>query len=278
MAQSLRDRIGVDLGRRMRLEDGLDWAARNGVHYLDVQLDVGPNRVTEFDEARAAGIRIACERHGIKLGLHTLSAVNTAEYSPFLSEAVDEYHRAYIDAAGPLGAGWIVIHAGYHFTSDVKMRVQAGLDRIKRLVEYAEKKGTRLILENLNKEPDDAEVHYLAKTVEEWRTYYDAISSPAFALAFTANHAHLLPEGLAGYLDRIPLDRVVEVRLADCRRNGKEEHLVPGQGDFDFGDMFQRIEGRGFQGHYMAAYGSPEDMQASRDYLVRKAEEAGVTA
>ena len=38
---------------------------------------------------------------GITMGLHTLSAVNIAEYSPYLAEAADHYLRAYIDMPGP---------------------------------------------------------------------------------------------------------------------------------------------------------------------------------
>jgi sugar phosphate isomerase/epimerase len=204
--------------------------------------------------------------------------VNVAEYSPFLSEAVDAYMKAYIDAAPRLGAESIVVHAGYHFTADVKMRMQAGLERLKRMVAYAETKGALLLLENLNKEPADAEVHYLAHTIEEWRSYYEAIDSPAFALSFTANHAHLLPEGVEGFVAAIPMHRVVEVRLADCFRNGHEQHLVPGEGDFDFGAMFKLIEGTGFKGHYMNAFGTLEDMQHARARLVDLARAAGVSA
>lgn len=274
----LIDRIGVDVGRRLKLEDAIDWAAANGVRYIDIQLDTGANAVTTFDEARCRAIRAALEKHGIHLGLHTLSAVNVAEYSPFLSEAVDAYLTAYIDAAPRLGAGSIVVHAGYHFTADVEMRMQAGLERLKRMVAYAESKGALLLLENLNKEPADAEVHYLAHTIEEWRTYYEAIDSPSFALSFTANHAHLLPEGVEGFVAAIPMHRVVEVRLADCFRLGHEQHLVPGEGDFDFGAMFRLIEGTGFKGHYMNAFGTLEDMQNARARLVALARQAGVAA
>ncbi|MFN7902912.1 MAG: sugar phosphate isomerase/epimerase, partial [bacterium] len=115
-----------------------------------------------------------------------------------------------------------------------------------------------------------------AHTQEEWRYYYDAIHSPAFALSFTANHAHLMPDGVASWVAGIPMERVHEVRLADCWRNGHEEHLVPGQGDFDFGDMFRLIEARGFKGHYTNAFGSLEDMQWARGYMVEKARAAGV--
>ncbi len=66
------------------------------------------------------------------------------------------------------------------------------------------------------------------------------------------------------------------MRLADCYRNGNEVHLKPGAGDLDFGDMFRRVEGKGFQGHYTNAFGSLEDRLAGRDYLVAKAKAAGV--
>jgi sugar phosphate isomerase/epimerase len=273
---SLLDRIGVDTGRRLRLEDAVEWAAQHQVRYIDVQLDTGANRVDSIDDARAAAIREQAERCGVTLGLHTLSAVNVAEYSPFLSDAVDAYMRAYIDVAPKLGAAWIVVHAGYHFTADTKMRMEAGLDRLKRMVEYAERRGALLLLENLNKEPTDAEVHYLAHTIEEWRYYFERIHSPAFALSFTANHAHLMPQGVQGFVDAIPLDRVAEVRLADCFRNGHEQHLVPGQGNFDFGAMFDLLESRGFKGHYMNAFGTLEDMNKARYDMVDMARAAGL--
>jgi sugar phosphate isomerase/epimerase len=272
----LLERIGVDVGRKLPLEQAIEWAAANGVRYIDIQLDTGANAFTSFDEARARAIRASLEKHDVHLGLHTLSAINVAEYSPLVSEAVDAYLMAYIDAMPKLGAHSIVVHAGYHFTADVKMRMEAGRERLKRMVAYAEKKGALLLLENLNKEPADAEVHYLACSIDEWRFCYEAIDSPAFALAFTANHAHLLPDGVEGFVNAIPLERVREVRLADCFRNGHEQHLVPGKGDFDFGDMFKRLEGKGYRGRYMNAFGTLDDMQESRARLVALAKAAGV--
>ena len=41
-----------------------------------------------------------------------------------------------------------------------------------------------------------------------------------------------------------------------------------GAGDLDFADMFRRIEGKGFAGHYTNAFGSLDDMLGARDYLV----------
>jgi sugar phosphate isomerase/epimerase len=258
------ERIGIDVGRKLRLEDALVWAGAQGVGIIDIQLDTGANVVSSFDAARARTFRGACERHGVRLGLHTLSAVNVAEYAPFVGEAVDAYLRAYIDAAALLGAGWIVVHAGFHFSADVAQRMQAGLDRLRRAAEYAAQNRVLLLLENLNKEPADAEVHYLAHTIEEWSWFYERLESPALQLSFTANHAHLVPEGVPGFLDAIPLARVHEVRLADCFRNGREEHLNPGEGDFDFPALFAALEARGYTGHYMNAFGSLDDMLRAR--------------
>ena len=66
------------------------------------------------------------------------------------------------------------------------------------------------------------------------------------------------------------------MRLADCKRLGKEEHLNPGEGNLDFGNMFKRIEAKGFKGHYTNAFGTLEDMLAGREYELKKAHEAGV--
>ncbi len=202
---SLRDRIGIDVGRRLRLEDAIEWAAAHQIRWIDIELDTGVNALTTFDDARAAEIRRACERRRVHLGLHTSSAVNVAEYAPHVGAAVDRYLEAYVEIAPRLGAEWIVVHAGYHFSSDQEMRMTAGLERLKRVVGHAERYGALVLLENLNKEPDAAEIHYLAHTVEEWRYYFDAIQSPAFKLSFTVNHAHLVPEGVAGFVEALDI-------------------------------------------------------------------------
>ena len=165
----LRDRIGVDISRRLKLEDAIVWAVKNEIRHFDIQLDTGQNALPLFDAKRCAGIRKLLDRHGLELGLHTCSAVNVAEYSPLVSDAVTEYLKKYVDLVVKLGASWTEMHAGYHFTKDKQARMEAGKERLKRVVAYAEKKKALVLLENLNKEPEKAEVHYLAHTVEEWQ-------------------------------------------------------------------------------------------------------------
>ena len=274
MSLSLHQRIGVDLGREMSVEAAIGWAAENDVHYLDMQTDLPPNALHDMP-ARAPAIRARLTETGVRLGLHTLSAVNIAEVSPHLAEAADAYLRSYIELAAALDAGWIIVHAGYHFTTDHAERRQAGLERLKRASDNAARFGVRLLLENPNPEPKGAEIHYLAADLDEWLWYLDRLDPAVVGAAFTANHAHLQPAGVDGFIAALDFARVGEVRLADCV-GPIDEHLLPGEGTMDFAAMFAAIEGRGFCGHYMNQFSTAQAMSDARPWLVEEAARVGV--
>jgi sugar phosphate isomerase/epimerase len=264
--ESFRDRIGFDSGATP-LEETLAWASEHAFHYVDFNADRPPNILTNWDDVRVAAVRAACERHDIHLGLHTQSSINVAEYAPFLSEAVDDYLRANVDLAVRLRCDWVEVHAGYHFSSNLDDRKSSALARLQRTIEYAKEAGMQLLIENLNFEPDDAEIHYLAHNVDECRYFFGSTDATALRWAFTVNHAHLVPEGIDGFLDAFGVDRMAEVRLADSLGD-KELHLLPGQGNIDFAKLFKRLESSGFDGHYMMALGNLEQKLAARDYFV----------
>ncbi len=263
----MKDRIGIDVGRKLSVEDAVVWAYDHEVKFIDCQIDVEPNSLHSFNESRCDGIKLHCESKNITLGLHTLSSVNVAEFSPFVGDAVDVYLRAYIDAATRLSAKWIVVHAGYHFTDDYTIRRQAALERLKRVVEYAEERNVLLLLENTNWEPDRAEVHYFLYSLEELNYFMEKIKSPCLGWSFTINHATLVPEGIEGFVKYGPSDRLGEVRMAD--NNGEYElHMQPGTGIIDWEKMFKLVEATGYKGHYMNAFGSLDDMLLGRDYQI----------
>ena len=273
---TLKDRIGIDLGRRLPLEDGIRWAAQNGVRIIDAQTDIAPNALETFDDVRCGTVRDLLAETGITFGLHTLSGVNVAEISPFCRDAVDSYMKAYIDLAPKLGAQWIVVHGGYHFTACRQIRMQASIDRLRRIGDYAAENGVLLLLENLNWEPVLAEVNYMPVTPAECMYFFREIDSPSVRWSFTANHAHFLPgSSIASFIDAMDFSLCHEVRLAD--NNGSYEiHQKPGEGTIDFGAMFKKIEGMGYNGHYTNGFGSIDDMLAGREYMVERAREAGV--
>jgi sugar phosphate isomerase/epimerase len=262
---NLFDRIGVDINQKLALEPAVQWAIEHKVPYIDLCLDQTPE-LLQKDSPRMKRARAQLDKAGIRLGLHTLSAVNIAETSPFTSAAADDYLEAYIGAAGRLGAGWIVVHGGYHFTSDKKPRMDAAVARIARICAIAERKRVRLLLENLNPEPERAEVHYLCADLEECRYYFDRLDSPALGWSFTVNHAHIQPNNIDAFMNGLEMKRCGEVRLADCRGT-HEEHLKPGEGTIDFPRMFAAIEKSGYRGHYMQAFGSLDDMLKGRQTL-----------
>jgi sugar phosphate isomerase/epimerase len=266
---SLRDRIGYDAGTT-DLESAISWSIRNGIKFIDINCDIGPNHLSNWDDGRLENIRDLLADNEIHVGIHTLSAVNIAEFSPRMSEAADAYLAANIDLGKSLGAEWITVHAGMHFSTEMEARRRASIDHLKRATTYAEQHGQRLLLENLNFEPDDAEVHYMAHTVEECHWYFDEIASGAFGWAFTANHANLVPEGVGGFLDAFGIERIGCVRLAD-NDGTVEVHMIPGEGNIDFASLFRRLETGGYAGHYTMAYGSPEQKLASRKWLVEQA-------
>ena len=57
MKETLRQRIGVDVGRRVSAEEAVEWAAQNEVYYFDIQTDIAPNALESFDESRCSKIR-----------------------------------------------------------------------------------------------------------------------------------------------------------------------------------------------------------------------------
>ena len=275
MKETLRQRIGVDVGRRVSAEEAVEWAAQNEVYYFDIQTDIAPNALESFDDSRCSKIREGCEQHGLHLRLHTLSGVNIAEISPHLREAADAYLRNYIDLSVKLGVEWIVVHGGYHFTCCQKIWKHASIDRIKRAVENAEKKNALLLLENLNGEPELAEVHYMPDNLEDTQEYFEQIQSPNLRWSFTINHAHFDPIGIKGFVEGMDMSLCEEVRVAD--NNGEYEiHMKPGTGNVDFGEMFRLIESSGFNGHYMNGFGSLDDMLEGREYLLERAVEQGI--
>ena len=165
---------------------------------------------------------------------------------------------------------WAQYGHALHETGDIAGAAAA----YRRAADLASRQGVVLLLENLNPEPDDAEVQYLAHDLEECQFFFSQLDSPALRWSFTVNHAHLTPDGIDGFLDALDLGRCGEVRLADCRGT-IEEHLYPGQGSIDFAAMFARIESEGYRGHYMQAFGSLDDMLSGRETLAAMARKPG---
>jgi sugar phosphate isomerase/epimerase len=260
------ERFGFNASRARPLEQTLRWAAVNRFFYVDFNADAPPNGLRDFDGERIRAVRDLCDRHGIHIGIHTSSAVNNAEVAPLVSEAVDEYLHENVRLARRLGGEWVIVHGGYHF-GDVARRRDAAVARLQRLHELARAEQVPLWFENHNTEPERAEIHYIPDNVEELRWFLDAPElrdSPWFRWSFNAAHAHLVPEGIAGFIEAFGVERMAQVRLTD-NTGEYEVHLVPGQGTIDFADLFRRLAQARYAGPFSLDFGTDEDKVRVRD-------------
>lgn len=260
-------RFGFNAPRHRSLEDTLRWAAANRFHYVDFNADAAPNGLRDFSAVRLREVRSLCERHDLQVGIHTSSAVNNAEVAPYVAEAVDEYLRQNVRLAAWLGCRWVIVHGGYHFTGDVERRRAAAVARLRRLHDLAATEGVPLWFENHNREPAHAEIHYIPDNVEELHWFLDAPDlrdSAYFRWSFNAAHAHLVPEGISGFLEAFGAERIAQVRLTD-NTGEYEVHLVPGQGTIDFPALFRRLEQAGYTGPFSLDFGTDEDKVRIRD-------------
>ncbi len=261
----MSDRFGFDAPKDLPIEKSIEWGSENGFKYIDFNADNAPNSIASFDKKRCARIRDLLADTGIQIGVHPVSAINNAEYVPIMAEAVDDYLEANLQLAEAIGAGWIVGHGGYHF-GDTGLRRQTAVDRIKRLVEHADKLGKVVYFENHNKEPDLAEIHYIPHNVEETRWFLDEISAPNFKWAFNVAHGHLVPEGWSGFIDAFGTDIIGQVRVND--NTGEYEiHMIPGEGTIDFPALFNKVEAGGYQGWYNLGFGNETDKIRIRNWF-----------
>lgn len=254
------------------VEDDVRWCAEHGFPVSAFMTDAGPNGLLEWSDHRVARIRRLCADSGVRLLLHTLSGVNVAEFVPHMTEAVDAYLLANIELAAKLEAD-VIVHAGMHFSERIDVRTRASLEHIATAVRRAEAVGVRLLLENMNRGPAEAEVHYVGCTSAELRPFFDAITSPNLLWAFSANHAHLAAEDWSGFLDALGTARLGVVMMADCHGT-VEEHLWPGQGTLDFGALIARLERSGYDGSYFLTFGPKDALLAGRDHIVARARSA----
>jgi sugar phosphate isomerase/epimerase len=233
------------------LEQAIEKGVELGFSRVHFNADAPPNFPETFTPERIKSVKSMVADHGIDLGIHTLSAVNMAEITPAMAAGADEYVRQNIALTAALGGTHLVIHGGFHFTTDLESRFAAAVERLKLALRLAADAGVELHFEN----------RYMPHNVAEYRRFWDALA-PSAPLRWACNigHAMLVPEGFAGFLAAFGADTIGHVRLHDT--NGLwEEHFKPGEngGIIDFRQVFTALHHAGFRGPFTLDFGSPEE-------------------
>ena len=227
------------------VEDYFSFAHENNFKWMELTCNNPNNFLDKFNPERNSGIKKLRDQYGLRYGLHSASFVNTAEIEPTIRPAVQQHLFDYMELAHDIGAEYIVLHFGYHFSLFMDEVFRCLIETYKPVVELAEKYDLPIGIENMNKMHDDCEVAYLGVTVEEFHRVFDAIDSKYFGLTLDVAHANLLPGGTEPFIQAFS-DKIISTHISD-NDMVLDHHMPVGEGKIDFRKDFKRLMDIGFE-------------------------------
>lgn len=180
-----------------------------------------------------------------------------SSYKRRFNDAVEEYKR-YFDAAGMLGARYIVMH-GAKGKCDVEIEEYA--ERFGTLNEVARKQGCTVAHENV--------VNFISQSPQFARYMSEALGE-GFKMVLDVKQALRAGFEAEEFIDAAS-GSIVHVHLSDF--NSTESCIAPGEkGERDFRRLFSGLENAGYKGKYIIelysdGYERAEDISESAMYL-----------
>jgi sugar phosphate isomerase/epimerase len=225
------------------LEPAFAFAAEHGITELELACQEPENRPHTFDAERIAQVKGLIAEYGAECVLHSDSAVNCAETTPGVREAVVGHLVGYARLAADLGCRTLVVHGGLEFgTTEGPLAALA--ETMREAVAAAGDLGVVLAIENMNVLPPEAEIRYLGCTAAEIAAILDAV--PGLTACVDLGHAHLLPEGVEGFVAAVA-GRIGHVQLTD-NDGVHDDHLALGAGTLDVGSALAAVAAAGYGG------------------------------
>lgn len=228
------------------MEEYFTFAHENGFPWMELSCNNPNNFLDKWNPERIDTVKRLRDKYGLRYGLHSASFVNAAEIEPTVKVAAQQHLIKYVQLAHDLGAEYIVLHFGYHFSLFMDEVFRCLVDTYKPVVELAEKYELPIGIENMNKMHEDCEVAYLGVTPEELSRVFDAIPSDYFGLTLDIAHANLLPGGSDPFIDAFS-DRIISTHVSD-NDLVLDHHLPVGEGKIDFKATFKRLIEIDFKG------------------------------
>ena len=257
------------------MEEYFTFAHENGFPWMELSCNNPHNFLNKWNPGRIDNVKRLRDKFGLRYGLHSASFVNAAEIEPTVKVAAQQHLLDYVQLAHDLGAEYIVLHFGYHFSLFMDEVFRCLIDTYGPVVELAEKYELPIGIENMNKMHKDCEVAYLGVTPEELSRVFDAIPSEYFGLTLDIAHANLLPGGSDLFIDAFS-DRIISTHVSD-NDLVLDHHLPVGDGKIDFKATFKRLIEIGFKGTLnIELPRSNEDRLLSKKRLEPILEELGV--
>lgn len=112
-------------------------------------------------------------------------------------------------------------------------------EMLKPVLDHAEREGVKLLVE--------PEPGLLIENTAQFLDLRERLDSPMLGLNYDVGHFFCVGESPAGSIARLA-GHIVHVHVEDIAATREHRHLVPGDGDIDFCDVFAALEGIGYDG------------------------------
>ncbi|RDZ62402.1 sugar phosphate isomerase/epimerase [Haloferax sp. Atlit-12N] len=242
---------------RFDLPEAIRRIADHGYDGVELLADVPHAFLADFDETDRERVLTALDETG--LSVSNINANTTCGYyddappsaffDPTLISADKEdrrwriqYTKAAIDFAALVDAPAACVASGSSLPGTPPSEAyEYLLESLDELTAYAEDAGVDLGIE--------FEPELLVECTEEVLTLIDDVGSDALGVNFDVGHAAVYGEDPAESI-RQCAGRITGIHLEDIKggRGGKHYHLIPGEGDLDFGPVFGALDDIGYDG------------------------------
>jgi sugar phosphate isomerase/epimerase len=272
---------------QLPLERIVPWAAEQGFETLEVaawpydstrDYQASHVRAEAFTPDDAARVRDLFGMHGLRI---SAMAYYDNNLHPDLGqrEAHLAHVRKVIDAAEKLGVGLVGTFVGGHDGTPDAILKEIG-ETFRPLVQYAEDKGVRLMIENC---PMDNWVTFgrpgnYAYSPELWDALFNEVPSESFGLNFDPSHLFWLgidhERAVREYAPRIFHAHAKDTEIlpegryrygtlwqqlgADPWKSGSWRYRMPGKGQIDWGTFVRTLREAGYDGVLSIEHEDPE--------------------
>jgi len=217
----------MDIG--LTVGDDLDRLAASSTRFDFCELGIGePTLVPGAVDPERLSDALA----GRDLLVHLPYGQRLATYAPEVNDAIVDYQRRLLDAAGDLGAAKAVLHATSADRDDVDFRETAAA-QLRRVADAGREAGVEVVVENVGHQHAGLQLSVLGDLARETDT----------PVCFDVGHAYM--EGGNKAIRRFLRshgDRVSHLHCHDVRRRG-DTHLPVGAGEVDYELVASELDG-----------------------------------
>lgn len=232
----------------------------------------------EFDDEDRRSVTTALEETGLDVSnVNANTAMGyyddappSAFFDPALVTADEtdrtwrvEYTKQAIDLADTVDSPSICVATGRPLPGTLPDEAyEYLLESLHEILDYAEERGIDVGIE--------FEAELLVESTEETLELIDDVGRSSLGINLDVGHAAVYGEDLEETIHR-SAGHITGVHLEDIAggRRGKHYHLVPGDGDLDFRDIFDAFDDVGYDGYAtleLYTYPDEPDTAASRSY------------